>query len=587
MEPLLDRRISRRALLRGGAGAAAAALGFELSPFGLQRALAAESRRCTSLSDIEHVVILIQENRSFDHYFGTHPGVLGFSDRHALRLPDGASVFMQPNPANTSDAPVGRLLPFRLDTSTPPPSASNGTCVEDVTHSWGAQHACWNGGRMDGWARVHLAADDPYGAATMGYYTRQDLPFYRAVADAFTLCDRYHCSVLGPTDPNRLYAMTASLGADGRGGGPVTSNPGMSQYGSLSWTTYPERLQAAGISWKQYSDPELQATSSNVLQLFAAYQSPSSELFARGVVATYPEDFTRDVLSGQLPQVSWLQINDVWSDHPPDAPGLGEDALHQLLMVLTARPDVWAKTLLLVTWDENGGFFDHIAPPVSSVGMPGEWLTAGGSQPRGPIGLGFRVPMLVISPFSRGGLICSEVFDHTSTLLFLERRFGVEVPNLSAWRRHTVGDLTAALNLAASPDTSMPSLPATVTRAAPVAVACAQGGAPLASAGQSPAPYPVPSPQSVPVQEHGHARRPSGVCRVTRDGHDDDVSVSDGTAHDVALVAAGDGAATSAGGGLGLPLTAPLPMGVGPTVAGLAVAGLVALRARAQRGAKR
>jgi phospholipase C len=320
-----------------------------------------------------------------------------------------------------------------------------------------------------------------------------------------------------------------------------------------------------------------------VLQLFAAYQSPSSELFARGVLPTYPEDFARDVLSGQLPQVSWLQINDVWSDHPPDAPGLGEDALHQLLTVLTARPDVWAKTLLLVTWDENGGFFDHVAPPVSAPGTVGEWLTAGGSQPRGPIGLGFRVPMLVISPFSRGGLICSDVLDHTSTLLFLERRFGVEVPNLSAWRRHAVGDLTGALNLAAAPDGSPPSLPATITRAAPVAVACAQGGAPLNLVGQSPAPYPVPSPQRMPVQEHGRARRPSGVCRSGHGGHDGDVSVSDGNAHDMALVASGDGAATAAG-TLGLPLTAPLSMGVGPTVAGLAVAGLVALRARVRRG---
>ncbi|HEV7680259.1 MAG TPA: alkaline phosphatase family protein [Candidatus Dormibacteraeota bacterium] len=582
MEPFLDRRISRRALLRTGAGTAAAALGAGLSPAGLQRALAASPRRCTSLKDIEHVVILIQENRSFDHYFGTHPGVLGFSDRHALRLPDGAPVFMQPNPANVSDAPVGRLLPFRLDTSTPPP-APNGTCTEDVTHSWGAQHACWNGGRMDGFARVHLAADDPYGAATMGYYTREDVPFYRAVADAFTLCDRYFCSVLGPTDPNRLYAMTASIDADGRHGGPVTSNPGMSQYGSLSWTTYAERLQAAGVSWKQYSDPELQATSSNVLQLFAAYQSPSSELFARGVLPTYPEDFARDVLSGQLPQVSWLQINDVWSDHPPDAPGLGEDALHQLLMVLTARPDVWAKTLLLVTWDENGGFFDHVAPPVSAAGTAGEWLTAGGSQPRGPIGLGFRVPMLVISPFSRGGLICSDVLDHTSTLLFLERRFGVEVPNLSAWRRSTVADLTGALNLAAAPDASVPSLPATVTRAAPVAVACAQGGAPLNLLGQSPAPYPVPSPQHMPVQERGRARRPSGLCD---DGRDRDLAVSDGNAHDIALVASGEGGATSAG-ALGLPLTAPVSMGVAPAVAALAVAGLVVVRARGLRRGSR
>jgi phospholipase C len=514
MDDFLHRRMSRRALLRAGAGAAAASVAAGLDPAGLRHALAAKPRRCTSLSDIEHVVILIQENRSFDHYFGTHRGVLGFSDKHAMRLPDGAPVFAQPNPQNTTNPPTGRLLPFRLDTTTAPPTP-NGTCTEDVTHSWGNQHACWNEGHMDGFARVHLAADDPYGAAAMGYYTREDVPFYRAVADAFTLCDRYHCSVLGPTDPNRLYAMTASIDPDGTHGGPVTSNPGMSHYGSLSWTTYPERLQAAGITWKQYSDPELQLTSSNVLQLFKAYQDPSSQLFARGVLPTYPGDFAADVLSGRLPQVSWVQIDDVASDHPPDAPGLGEDALHQLLTILTARPDVWAKTLLLVTWDENGGFFDHVAPPTAPSGTAGEWLTTGG-QPRGPIGLGFRVPMLVISPLSRGGLVCSDVLDHTSTLLFLERRFGVEVPNLSAWRRETVGDLTQALNLAAAPDTSIPPLPATVARDAPVVAACAQSGAPLNLLGASPAPYPVPSPQQMPAQEPGHARRPSGVCTDSR-----------------------------------------------------------------------
>jgi len=522
MESLLTRRISRRALLRTGAGAAAAAVAAGLDPLGLRRALAAPRRCLSSLSDIEHVVILIQENRSFDHYFGTHPGVRGFGDRHALRQADGSSIFAQRNPANSDNPPLGRLLPFRLDTSTPPTAPNNGTCVEDITHSWGAQHDSWNGGRMDRFAIRHLSDDDPYGAATMGYYTREDLPFYRAVADAFTLCDGYHCSVLGPTDPNRLFAMTASIDPDGRSGGPVISNPSYNNAGSLSWTTYPERLQAAGVTWKQYLDPELQSSSSNVLLLFKQYTDPTSPLFANGVLPTYPLDFARDVLSGRLPQVSWLQLNDVTSDHPPDAPGFGEDALSQLLAILTARPDVWARTLLLVTWDENGGFFDHVPPPTSPTGTSGEWLTAGRAEPRGPIGLGFRVPMLVISPFSRGGLVCSDTLDHTSTLLFLERRFGAEVPNLSAWRRSTVGDMVGALNLAARPDASMPALPPTVTRDPAAAVACAQGGALQQQAGQASPPYPVPSPQSMPVQESGPVRRPSGDSCERHRHHEDD-----------------------------------------------------------------
>jgi phospholipase C len=176
---------------------------------------------------------------------------------------------------------------------------------------------------------------------------------------------------------------------------------------------------------------------------------------------------------------------------------------------------VWERTLLLVTWDENGCFFDHVPPPTSPVGTTGEWITVPGVSPAGPIGLGFRVPMLVISPFSRGGLVCSDLLDHTSTLLFLERRFGVEVPNLSAWRRATVGDLTGALNLAAGADPSVPLLPVTAARDVPVLASCFESGAPLNDAGVNPPAYPVPSPQSMPSQEHGRARRPSGVCADT------------------------------------------------------------------------
>jgi phosphoesterase family protein len=295
MQPLIRNRLTRRALLRAGLGAAAATLGGG-APVLRREALAAPAG-CGGLQSIEHVVILIQENRSFDHYFGTHRGVRGFADPGALRLSDGHSVFEQPDVANTTDAPRGRILPFRLDTSALPPSP-NGTCTEDITHAWGAQHDCWNGGAMDGWARVHRAADGPYGTAAMGYYTREDLPFYRAVADAFTLCDGYHCSVLGPTDPNRLMAMTASIDPDGHRGGPVLSNPSS---GSFTWTTYPERLEAAGITWKQYSDRELALTNSNVLSLFAAYHDQQSDLYARGVAPAYPDDFLHDVLGGTLP----------------------------------------------------------------------------------------------------------------------------------------------------------------------------------------------------------------------------------------------------------------------------------------------
>jgi phospholipase C len=502
--------ITRRQVLRAGAATAAAGMLDALVPGGLLRALASVASPCASLSDIEHIVILIQENRSFDHYFGTYPAVRGFSDATALRLRDGRSVFEQPDPGNTSDMPIGRLLPFHLDTSNPATAAGSGACTEDITHSWGNQHACWNRGAMDAFAAVHRKADDPFGAATMGYYTRDDLAYYYALADAFTICDGYHCSVLGPTDPNRLHAMTATLDPAGRAGGPVLSNPNQqSQAGTLSWTTYPERLQAHGVTWKQYLDPQVN-TNGNVLTLFAQYQDPSSELYRRGIMPTYPLDLLADVLAGQLPQVSWIQTSDVQGEHPPAPAAFGEDVIAETIDILTLRPDIWAKTVLLITWDENGGFFDHVAPPASPPGTPGEWLTASAAQPRGPVGLGFRVPTLIVSPFSRGGFVCSDTFDHTSTLLLLERRFGVEVPNLSAWRRATVGDMTAALSPA--PDASMPSLPTPLASTPGVAAQCGTNGSLLNLLGVPASPYPVPSPQSMPQQERGTRRRAAGLC---------------------------------------------------------------------------
>ena len=180
---------------------------------------------------------------------------------------------------------------------------------------------------------------------------------------------------------------------------------------------------------------------------------------------------------------------------------------------MTANPALWAKTLLLVTYDENGGFFDHVAPLTAPPGTPGEFVTApavpdptviGSPAITGPIGLGFRVPTLIVSPFSRGGFVSSDLFDHTSVLRFLETRFGAEVPNLSAWRRAAVGDLTSALNFK-KPDQSIPNLPSTLPAIAQVITEC------IATLGGT-TPYPVPTTQTLPAQESGTAIRPSGVC---------------------------------------------------------------------------
>jgi phospholipase C len=461
------------------------------------------------LTDIEHVVILIQENRSFDHYFGSYRGVRGFSDQ--------SMAFHQPDSANTMISPMGTLLPFHLDTLT-----TNAACTHDINHDWVPQHKSWDDGRMDGFVNSRLAINSNDAVLTMGYYTRADIPYYYALADAFTICDNYFCSVMGPTDPNRLYTMAASLDPDGKNGGPVLQTIIANRtafYGRLTYTTMPEQLQARGISWKVYSSPDETAAvlggilSDNVLSYFKNFQVPGSVLHQNAFGPQFPLDFLADVVSGNLPQVSWLVGSVITSDHPPSPSIFGENILSLIIESFRANPALWAKTALFVTYDENGGFFDHVAPVTAPPGTPGEYVTApavpdptviGSPAITGPIGLGFRVPMLILSPFSRGGFVSSDLFDHTSVLRFLETRFGAEVPNLSAWRRAAVGDLTSALNFK-KPDQSIPNLPSTLPAIQQVIQECVAN-----LAGTTP--YPVPNPQGLPSQEAGTAPKPSGLC---------------------------------------------------------------------------
>ncbi len=467
----------------------------------------AGSAACAKVTDIDHVVIFIQENRSFDHYFGSYRGVRGFSDTSAS--------FQQPYPANTSNAPAGVLLPFHLDTT-----KSNAACSHDITHDWVPQHQSWNGGAMNGFVTSRLAINANDAVLAMGYYTRADLPYYYALADAFTLCDNFFCSVIGPTDPNRLYSMAASIDPDGKNGGPllqtlVTNRS--SFFGKLTYTTMPEQLQARGISWKVYTSPDQNLLSGifsdNILSYFKNFQDSASTLYHNAFTPQYPVDFVSDAVAGNLPQVSWIIGSVVDSDHPPSPALFGESALSAIVSALMANPVAWAKTALFVTYDENGGFFDHVPPITAPPGTAGEYVTApavpdstviGSPAINGPIGLGFRVPTFLISPFSRGGFVSSDLFDHTSLLRFLETRFGAEVPNLSAWRRATVGDMTKAFNFT-KPDTSIPSLPSTAAAIPAILAECANN-----LAGTTP--YILPTPQAQPVQETGTAIRPSGLC---------------------------------------------------------------------------
>jgi phospholipase C len=479
--------ITRRRVLRdlGRAGLGITAFGAGIEDL-LARAAAA-SPRTGSLKDIEHVVILIQENRSFDHYFGTLSGVRGFGDKH------GRKAFFQ------SDGAGKTIHPFHLKQG----------CLPDITHDWGPQHRAWNGGRMDRFARAHEAPKPTgdgaaVGIETMGYHNRSDLRFYYALADAFTICDGYYCSVIGPTDPNRLMSMSASIDPAGSHGGPLLETfvgARNSLAGHFTWTTMPERLEALGVSWKVYTDsaPGHGGQLDSVLPYFKAYR-PGTKFYDKGVKPQYPADFIADVAGGRLPHVSWINPSVLQSEHPLfSTPLAGEIVARQIVEALVSNPKVWARTALLITWDENGGFFDHVAPPTPPPGTKGEFVTvptlpAIAQGIRGPIGLGFRVPMLVISPFSRGGLVCSDVLDHTSTLRLLETRFGVEVPNLSTWRRRVTGDLTGAFNFAAPPRFGRPSLPG------------ASGNGACAS------PTPVSTTSGpFPKQERGSRRHPSGI----------------------------------------------------------------------------
>jgi phospholipase C len=485
------------------------------------------------------VVIVIQENRSFDHYFGAYPGVAGFSDPRVLTQPHrgGKPIWYQYGwgPGDATPTASHYLLPFHLDTQ-----RANAECTNDITHAWVAQHLGWNGGAMDRFVATHMSPDwdgVAAGPMTMGYYTRADLGFYWALADAFTICDHYHCSVMGPSTPNQLFSISATIDPHGRHGGPVVDNPGSAISGapgsvplvpgtgtpSLTWETMPEALEKAGVSWKVYEPTGAQTAdfvSNNSLVYFPAFRDPSSPLFRKGLLPSFPAEFHADVASGNLPHVSWVGAMSGFDEHPPAPIPLGElSVTQQVLSALVANPSVWERTVVLLTYDENGGFFDHVPPPVAPIGTPGEWLTThavigNAGEFKGPIGLGFRVPMLVVSPYTVGGYVCSDVFDHTSTLRFIERRFGVPVPNLSAWRRSVTGDLATSINLAGGARPTPPAMTraltntgATGTDLARVAAQCPTDA--TLDGAQMPQPYPVP-PNRLPRQEPGNLKRPSG-----------------------------------------------------------------------------
>jgi len=464
---------TRRGFLHMAAGAGAAS---SLLPGLIDRAMAIPANSATgSIRDVEHIVVLMQENRSFDHYFGAYNGVRGFGDPRPLRLAGGRSVWAQPSREHVD----GFVLPFHGNSRT-----TRAFTVDGSAQGHQANLTIFNGGRFDRWGETKELRK------RMLHYGAGDLPFYYALADAFTICDAYHCSTLTQTYPNRLHLFSGC-----NGGGTVGGDPEMDNYGedetpsadmatdrplrpdAYRWTTYAERLQAAGISWKVYQ--EYDNFGDNTLSVFPAFRpcAKGSELYQRGrawvsehktgadrtrsdgeqLVAAFREDLA----AGRLPQISWIVTAAALSEHPDAEPAKGEHIAAKLIEALVDHPEVFARTVFILNYDESGGFYDHVAPPVppvgdypgfSTVSVAGEAKTyrTDNLAHRGehPIGLGIRVPAIIVSPWSRGGYVCSELFDHSSVIRFMEACFGVREPNISAWRRSVCGDLTSAFDFA-------------------------------------------------------------------------------------------------------------------------------------------
>jgi phospholipase C len=485
--------LRRRDFLKSSAGMLGMAAAWSTLPAVIQRALAVSPNNETgTIQDIKHVVILMQENRSFDHYFGTLRGVRGFGDRFPIPMASGKPVWFQSN--GSTDIP-----PYHLDST-----ISRALLVPDSPHTYPDAQAAWNQGKYGQWPLYKTGY-------SMGHYQRQDIPFQFALAEAFTICDAYHASLTTCTDPNRIIAFSGSnsdpalrsqginctdANAEVMNGRCVVSGamptPGYSFRGNaLTWPTLPELLQDAGVSWKIYQNPNdnwsgLMHGGLAFTSFRAAAANPGSPLYVNGMSHWSIDNLTSDVQNGTLPAVSWILPSQLNSEHPASgaSPDRAADFTAQILEALTANPHSWSQTAFFVMFDENDGFFDHVPPPAvpsynadgtlagaSTLPLAGEYF----SDPEGkhllaedtisgtvrPWGLGPRVPMYVISPWSRGGWVDSQVYDHTSIGMFLEQRFGISVDSISPWRRAVCGDLTAAFDFTSpnlTPTTTLPDV---------------------------------------------------------------------------------------------------------------------------------
>ena len=533
---------------------------------GIKKAMAINPPDGSTVWDADHVVILMQENRSFDHSYGTLKGVRGFNDPRAVQLPNGNKVWAQTN-ANGET-----FVPFRLDME-----HTKSTWMNGLPHSWLDQVKAMNKGRYDNWlnAKPPGAKEYKHIPFTLGYYSRQDIPFYYSFADAFTVCDQNYCSSLTGTTPNRVYLWSGSIRKDNDYQNKAcVYNSDISYNQAADWVTFPELLEKAGIDWRIYQnelslpvgfegeeEDWLANFTNNPLEWFTNYHvrfHQEYQSFLKEKIKTFPAEiealkqkanstgedidiraaqraeenykialhdlevytaenfeklttfqknihnkafmnnrnlkeyhsaievevspgekmvipkgdvlyqFREDVNNGKLPPVSWLVAPQNFSDHP-SSPWYGAWYVSEVLEILTKNPEVWKKTVFILCYDENDGYFDHIPPfvpphpdkPETGKASPGfnlmeEQVNIEHEKQRdykeivdGPIGLGFRIPLVIASPWSRGGKVCSEVFDHTSILQFLEKfinkryKKNVRIENITEWRRAICGDLSS------------------------------------------------------------------------------------------------------------------------------------------------
>ncbi|MEJ2902860.1 phospholipase C, phosphocholine-specific [Pedobacter panaciterrae] len=535
--------IKKASLLTGALGIAG------ILPPSIQRAMAIDPKVGSTFLDAEHVVFLMQENRSFDHAFGTLKGVRGFNDPRAIALPNQYPVWLQSNKKGQTYAP------FRLNIKD-----TKATWMSALPHSWENQVDARNNGKYDGWLEAKRSGNKEYAdmPLTMGYYNREDIPFYYSLADAFTVCDHNFCSILTGTSPNRCFFWTGKIREEQNATSTAHhSNGYIDGSENVSWSTFPERLSKHNVDWKIYQnelsvgvgleneeDDWLANFTDNDMEFFKQYhvkrhpehlvylrkakteleaklkEKPDDKLkkkldfvtkeieflevntldkltpeqqdlhkrafvtnrndpdFHNLETITYDDkgtqrtaqipkgdvlhQFRKDVDGGKLPTVSWLVAPSNFSDHP-GAPWYGAWYLSEAIDILTKNPEVWKKTIFILTYDENDGYFDHLPPFVSpdpknpetgavskSLDNSSEYLYIGENSKReSSLGLGFRVPMVVVSPWSRGGYVNSQVFDHTSSIQFLEQflshKTGQKIyeDNISSWRRSLCGDLTS------------------------------------------------------------------------------------------------------------------------------------------------